>query len=212
MVAFLASEQLHIFWKSRTPETLSSFSFSLLPQWASQQRAKKSVPVREVWRIVHFEPEVVEVVMMSSSVEAEGHQPMWRPGELVAWVSLHGQVHVNDVEEHLSEWMAVQECRVQCCEEAQAQHLPDAWVLCHQRERGRVEVVLLVEVLVEPGHLVMEHMPQEVLRVEQEQASQNILNNGQHLRRQCRWEHRSEVPVYHRQRENETGMVVEDFT
>lgn len=126
-------------------------------------------------------------------------------------MSLDGQIHVGDIEEHLSEWMAVQERRVQCCEEAEAHHLPYTCVFCHQREGGRVEVVLLVEDFVEPGHFVMQQMPQKVLHVEQEEASQYVLDNRQHFRRQWRQKHRSKVPVNDRQRENEKDVVLEDF-
>lgn len=173
----------------------------------SLQCAKQSVPVCEVRRVVDFEFEVMEVVMLSSSVETKRHQSMWRPGEFISWVSLDGQIDVSDVEEHLCERVAVQERRVQFCEEAEAQHLPDTGVFCCQREGGSVEVVLPVEATVKPGHLVMEHMPQKVLRVEEEEAGQYILNNSQHVRRQWRRRRGSEVPVYNRQWENETHMV-----
>lgn len=125
-------------------------------------------------------------------------------------MSLNGQIDVSDVEEHLCERVAVQESRVQCREEAEAQHLPDTGVFCCQREGGSVEVVLPVEATVKPGHLVMEHMPQKVLRVEEEEAAQYILNNSQHVRRQWRRRRGSEVPVYNRQRENETHVVAEN--
>lgn len=135
---------------------------------------------------------------------------MWRPGKFVARVSLNRQIHVYDIEEHLGECMAVQEGRVQCCEEAEAQHLPDTCVFCCQRKGGRVDVVLLVEDI-QPGHLVMQQMPQTDLHVEQEEAGQYILKNRLHLGCQRRKRHRSQVPMHNRNGENEADVVVEDF-
>lgn len=126
-------------------------------------------------------------------------------------MSFHGQIHVSDVEEQLCERMAVQERRVQSGEEAEAQRLPHACVFCGQGESRLVEVVLLVEEVVEPAHLVMQQMPQEVLHVEQEEARHHILHNSQHLRSQPRRNCRSHVPVHNRQWENEKDVVVENI-
>lgn len=58
--------------------------FSFLSLLVSQKSAKKFVPVSEVRRIVYSEPEVVKVMVSSSSIEAEGHESVWRPGKVVA--------------------------------------------------------------------------------------------------------------------------------
>lgn len=101
-------------------------------------------------------------------VPPERYQSVRGPGKVIARVVLHRQPHVDHVEDQDGERVALQQRDVHHVKEAQGKQFPDAHVLRGQRKRGRVLVVHLVERPVQPGHLVVQHMPHEELGVEEQ--------------------------------------------
>lgn len=69
--------------------------------------------------------EVVEVVVWGTAVQAEGHQAVGGPGQLIATVVLHRQPDVDHEEGQLRQWVAVQQGRGSGGEQPQAKRLPD---------------------------------------------------------------------------------------
>lgn len=135
---------------------------------ALMQGPKKPVPVCEVRSVVGFELQVVHVMVRSSTVEPKGYQSMRGPGQVIATVVLHRKPDIQNIEEHLCQGVAAQQQRVDPSEEAQRQGLIGPRVLRGQCEGGCVLVMHLVECPVQPGHLMVQQMPDEILKVEQE--------------------------------------------
>lgn len=173
------------------------------------QCPKNPVPVCEVRSIVGLELQMVQVVVRSSTVEPKGHQSMCGPGQVIARVVLHRKPDIQNIEEHLCQGVAAQQQRVDPSEESQRQGFPGPRVLSGQGEGGCVLVVHLVERPVEPGHLMVQQMPDEVLEVEQQEAGDHVPDETQRsggLGHEGGW---SPEPVQHSEREEEHYMVVE---
>lgn len=163
----------------------------------------------EVRSIVELELQMVQVVVRSSTVEPKGHQSMRGPGQVIATVVLHRKPDIQYIEDHLCQGVAAQQQRVNRREEAQRQGLPGPRVLSGQGEGCCVLVVHLVECPVQPWHLVVQHMPDERLKVEEQEAGDDVPDETQRpggFGYKAGW---SPVPVQHSEREEEHYMVVE---
>lgn len=165
--------------------------------------------MREVRGKVAVKLRVVQVVVRDAAVPPERHQSVRGPGEVVAGVVLHRQPDVEHVEDQDGERVALEQRDVQHVEEAQGKQLPGAHVLRGQRERGRVLVVHFVEGAVQPGHLVMQHVPREELGVEEQQAAHDVAHQRQQLGGFAGPGRRATGPVQQRQGEHEHRVLVQ---
>lgn len=129
------------------------------------------VPVCEVRSIVWLEFQMVEIVMWRSSIQSKRHKSVSWPWEVIPRMVLHWQTNVYKEENNFCQRMASQEQWVYSSKKSQWQQLPHAGILCSKGERRHVLVMHLVEGLVEPRHLVMKQMPQEVLKIKQQQTN-----------------------------------------
>lgn len=109
------------------------------------QGPEQPVPVGEVGGEVVPGLEVVQVVVPGAPVQAQRHQAVRGPGQVVAAVGLHREPDVEDEEGHLGEGVAAQQDWAGCSEQAQTQGLPDPRVLRAQGPGGGVRVVQLQE-------------------------------------------------------------------
>lgn len=139
------------------------------------------VPVCEVGSEVAIKLWVMQVVVRHATVPAKRHQSVGRPREVIAGVVLHRQPDVDHVKDQHGERVAPEQRDIRYVKEAQGKQLPDAHVLRGQREGGRVAVVHLVEGAVQPGHLVVQHVPREKLGVEEQQAEHDVTHQLEQL-------------------------------
>lgn len=107
------------------------------------QRPGQPVPVGEVGGEVELGLEVMEVVVGRAAVQAERHQAVGGPGQVVAAVVLHRQPDVEREEGQLGERVAAQELRADGGEEAEAEGLPGTGVLGGEGGGGCVGVMHL---------------------------------------------------------------------
>lgn len=182
------------------------------------QSSQYFVPVCEVRGEVAGKLGVMQVVVFHAPIPPERYQFVRGPGEVVARVVLHRQPDVDHVEGQDSERVALEQQDVHHVKETQGKQLPDAHVLRGQRERGRVLVVHLVEGPVQPGHLVVQHVPHEELGVEEQQAEHDVADQLEQLGgfggqeggagrpvQQCHGEHEHHVLV---ERLPQTGQLL----
>uniref|UniRef100_A0ACB8F8I0 Uncharacterized protein n=1 Tax=Sphaerodactylus townsendi TaxID=933632 RepID=A0ACB8F8I0_9SAUR len=125
---------------------------------------------------------MVQIVVHSPTIQAEGHQSVGRPGQVVARMVLHREPAIDHEESHLRHGVEPQQHGDASREESQPQQLPHGGILGAQREGGDVLVVGLVESLVQPRHAVVEQVPQEVAEVEEQQADHHVQQQPGQLR------------------------------
>lgn len=170
---------------------------------------KQLVPVCKVWSVVGFELLVMKVMMWSTSIQSKRNKSVCGPGQVIPTVVLHWQPHVQDMKEHLCEWVAAQQHGVHRCEEPKWECLPSPRVLCSEGEGGRVLMVHLVKRAVKPRHLVMQHMPDEVLEIKEQQTAHQVPDDFEETGSLCWVDDRSPVPVQHAEREDVHHVIVE---
>lgn len=151
----------------------------------------------------------MQVVVGHAPVPPERYQSVRGPGKVIARVVLHRQPDVEHMEDQDSKRVALKEHHVHHVKETQGKQLPDAHVLRGERERGRVLVVPLVEGPVQPGHLVVQHVPQEELGVEEQQAEHDVAHQLEQLRGFRRQEGPAAGPAEQRHGEHEHQVLVE---
>ena len=173
------------------------------------QGSQYSVPVCEVRGEVAVKLGVMQVVVRHASIPPKRYQFMRGPGKLIARVVLHRQPDVDHVEDHDGERVTLEQCDVHHVEEAQGKQLPEAHVLRGQRERGRVLVVHLENVPVQPRHLVVQQVPHAELGVEEQQAQHNVVHQLKQLGSFPRQDSRATGPVQQRGGEHEHQVLVE---
>lgn len=173
------------------------------------QRPGQPVPVGEVGGEVVLGLQVVEVMVAGPAIQPQRHQTVGGPGQVVTTVVLHRQPDVHHEEGQLGERVAAQQEGVGGGEEAQAESLPGSGVLCGEGGGGGVGMVHLVEVAVEPGHFVVQQVPDEALEVKKQQADQDLGQQARQGRGLLGQEDGPQVPVHHGQREDEDQVVVE---
>lgn len=132
---------------------------------------KESVPVGEVRSIVWLEFQMMEIVMRCSSIPTKWHKSVSWPRKVITWMVLHWQPDVYKEENHFCQRMTSKEQRIDGSEESQWQQFPHTGILCSKSKCWYVLVMHLVEGLVEPRHSVVKQMPQEILKIKQQQAN-----------------------------------------
>lgn len=119
-------------------------------------------------------PLVVHVVSRGAAQQAEGHQAVEGPGQVVADVVLHGHPQAEDGHQPRAQRVAAQRQGVLVAPETHRQQLGDAEVLGGPRERSHVLVVDGVDAAVELLVPVVHQVPDVVLGVEEEQHGQAL--------------------------------------
>lgn len=132
---------------------------------------KDFVPVGEVRSIVWFEFQMMEIMMWCSSIQTKRHKSVSWPRKVISWMVLHWQPNVYKEENHFCQRMASKEHWVDSSKKTQWEQFPYTGILCSKSKCWHMLVMHLVEGLVEPRHLVMKQMPQEVLKIKQKQAN-----------------------------------------
>lgn len=173
------------------------------------QSSQYFVPVCEVRGEVAVKLRVMQVMVGHAPVPPERYQSVRGPGEVVARVVLHRQPDVDHVEDQDGERVALEQRDIHDVKEDQGKQLPDAHVLRGQRERGRILVMHLVEGPVQPGHLVVQDVPQEELRVEQQQAEHDVKRQLKQLGGFKGQEDRPAGPEQQRRGEHEHQVLVQ---
>ncbi|ETE65333.1 hypothetical protein L345_08891, partial [Ophiophagus hannah] len=93
--------------------------------------------------------------------------------------------------------------------ETQPEQLPNAGILGGQSEGREMLVMDLVEIFVEPWHLVMEQMPQKGQEVEQQQASSELQEKRWYLGSDAGQAHRPPVPMRNSYGEDAHEVVID---
>lgn len=140
--------------------------------------AKDSVPVTKERSEVAARLLVVHVVSRSAAQQAERHQVVEGPRQVVADVVLHGHPDAENRDAPRAQWVALEQNGVLVAPEANGHEFGDAEVLRGPGERRHVLVVDGVDPPVELRVLVMDEMPDVVLGVKDEKNRQSL---GEHL-------------------------------
>lgn len=172
--------------------------------------APQPVPVREVRGKVGAWPLMVSVVLRGTAPQAKGHQVMHGPGKDIAAVLLHRNVDVKDHEAPRRQAVALEQDGVHCGPKSYAEEFPARQVLGDEAESLVVLVVDGVESAVQPRYLVMQQVPQVILKVKKHRAAQDAQDKAQECGRLARQQGgRPPEPLRHCSGEDVQHVVVD---
>lgn len=132
---------------------------------------------------------VMHVVSWSTPKHPKGHQVVQREGQVITNVVLHGQPDTEHGEYPCGERVNLKQEWVQVAPEAHGHELRGTEVLCGPREGGVEVMVDGMHPPVQVGVLMVQHMPDEVLGVKDEQSAQTTTEKFPDSWRSS-WQHR----------------------
>lgn len=136
--------------------------------------AEDPVPVAEEGSVVAARLLVVQVVGRGATQQTEGHQVVQGPGQVVAYVVLHGHPDAQNCYAPCAQWVTPQKNRVQVAPEAHSHQFWNAELLRGPGEWSHVFMVNCMHPAVQLQVLVVHKVPDEVLGVKEEQYSQSL--------------------------------------